>query len=60
MYTLFVTLTNDNTYPIDFYSLDVARECGLDHLRAPDVRCAEVKEKATSKTIWVGVHRGKA
>lgn len=52
MYTLWITLKSGTVYPIDFYSCEVAVECGRDHLRAPDVREAMVTSKQTGELIW--------
>ena len=52
MYTLLVTLKNGKTFPIDFYSYQVAVDCARDHLTAPDVANAEVVSKTTGEVVW--------
>lgn len=51
MFTLWITLKSGKQYPLDFYSFQVAVECGRDHLRAPDVAEAVVVDKATQMSV---------
>lgn len=56
MFTLYITLISGTVCPLSFYGKEKAVECGLDHLRVPDVMCADVKD-SNGNLVWTGIRR---
>ena len=57
MYTVFIYLKSGNVVDLDYYGMNVAIECGHDHLRCPDVEGFKVTNKRTGELI-VEHHKG--